>query len=304
MSVTESGTPKSGSKAKASDGAGEAESTPIARTPIWPDYFARLGQPDAANWQYEGLRRGHREGVARLLLARDRAPLVSLRGDDALLQSLIYRVTNEDTGRPRSAVDDCTHSGWAWPSPPSCRSPRWRSCRRTYATCATPTIPPLFEPFTFMGWANYNVMLVTMFTMHCYKQPKMGWSPAQALRHSSKVFWHDFFEQHLPEGHRVHPAVRGHQGRRGQGRHPPRRTSSSSPPRAAPARCCAPWSGTKTPGVPLQRPREGRGEPRDLHPRRNGCLDPRNLLRRGDRALRTDARSLPERQLPGHDPQR
>jgi hypothetical protein len=40
-----------------------------------------------------------------------------------------------------------------------------------------------------------------MFTMHSYKQYKMGWSPAHALRHSSKVFWHDFFEQNLPEGH-------------------------------------------------------------------------------------------------------
>ena len=30
------------------------ESKRISRTPIWPDYFARLGQPDAANWQYQG----------------------------------------------------------------------------------------------------------------------------------------------------------------------------------------------------------------------------------------------------------
>ena len=64
-------------------------------------------------------------------------------------------------------------------------------------------IPPLFQPFTFMGRSNYNVMLVTMLTMHSYKQHAMGWSPAHALRHSSKVFWHDFFEQHLPEGHRA-----------------------------------------------------------------------------------------------------
>ncbi len=36
--------------------------------------------------------------------------------------------------------------------------------------------------------------------MHSYKQQRMGWSPDHALKHSSKVFWHDFFQTHLPEG--------------------------------------------------------------------------------------------------------
>ena len=37
------------------NGGGQAQSSAgIERTPIWPDYFARLGQPDAANWQYQG----------------------------------------------------------------------------------------------------------------------------------------------------------------------------------------------------------------------------------------------------------
>ncbi len=60
--------------------------------------------------------------------------------------------------------------------------------------------PPLFRPFTFMGWANYNIMLDTMFTLHGYKQYKLGLEPAQALRHSSKMFWHKLFSEHLPEG--------------------------------------------------------------------------------------------------------
>jgi len=59
-------------------------------------------------------------------------------------------------------------------------------------------IPPLFTPFKFMGWANYNVMLITMFTLHGYKQYRMGWGPEQAIKHSSKIFWHDFFAENLP----------------------------------------------------------------------------------------------------------
>ena len=62
-------------------------------------------------------------------------------------------------------------------------------------------IPPLFQPFSSMGWANYIVMFFTMFTMHSYKQYRMGWSPDHALSHSSKVFWHDFFVKNLPPGH-------------------------------------------------------------------------------------------------------
>ncbi len=43
-------------------------------------------------------------------------------------------------------------------------------------------------------------MLVTMFTMHSCTVPN-GLEPRHALRHSCKVFWHDFYEQNLPEGH-------------------------------------------------------------------------------------------------------
>ena len=201
MSVTESGTGKSGSTSKASGGGGQGEATPITRTPIWPDYFARLGQPDAANWQYQG----YAADTARVWRAyyslMTEHPLVSYEGMSHFYKSLIYRVTNEETGDHAAPfMNLLTPLGMAITPFVSLAAvaimpPYLKRVRDT-------DIPPLFEPFTFMGWSNYNVMLVTMFTMHSYKQSKMGWSPAQALRHSSKVFWHDFFEQNLPEGHR------------------------------------------------------------------------------------------------------
>lgn len=174
----------------------------IGREPLWPDYFARLGQPDAANWQYEG----YPSDTARVWRAYYTLvaghPVVSYYGMRHFYQSLIYRVTNEDTGDHAAPfMAALTPTGMAMTPFVSLAAvavlpPYLRNVRKA-------EIPPLFEPFTFMGWANYNVMLVTMFTMHSYKQQKMGWSPAQALRHSSKVFWHDFFDQNLPEGH--HP---------------------------------------------------------------------------------------------------
>ncbi len=172
----------------------------ISHEPLWPDYFARLGQPDAASWQYEG----HLEDTARVWRAYYTLvaghPVVSFYGMRHFYQSLIYRVTNEDTGDHAAPfMAALTPAGMAMTPFVSLAAvavlpPYLRNVRKA-------EIPPLFEPFTFMGWANYNVMLVTMFTMHSYKQQKMGWSPAQALRHSSKVFWHDFFDKNLPDGH-------------------------------------------------------------------------------------------------------
>lgn len=173
----------------------------IEAEPIWPDYFARLGQPDAANWQYQG----YPADTVRvwrafysLMLGH---PYVSFVGMRHFYQSLVYRISNESTGshaEPLMAV--LTPAGmvmtpFASLAAVAVAPPFLRNVRKT-------EIPPLFQPFSFMGWANYNVMLVTMFTMHSYKQHRMGWSPAQALRHSSKVFWHDFFDKNLPPGHR------------------------------------------------------------------------------------------------------
>jgi hypothetical protein len=184
---------------RAADSADEALPA-ISRTPIWPDYFARLGQPDATNWQYQG----YWQDTARvwrayytLMLGH---PRVSFQGMRHFYKSLVYRISNEETGKhfeplmtvltPMGMVATPFLSLAAVATVP----PFLKRVQHT-------EIPPLFRPFSFMGWSNYNVMLVTMFTMHSYKQHTMGWSPAQALRHSSKVFWHDFFQSNLPEGH-------------------------------------------------------------------------------------------------------
>jgi hypothetical protein len=176
------------------------ENKRISRTPIWPDYFARLGQPDAANWQYQG----YWKDTARvwrayysLMLGH---PKVSFLGMRHFYQSLAYRISNEETGAHAAPfMTFVTPIGMALTPFASLAAvailpPYLRKVKNT-------EIPPLFRPFNFMGWSNYNVMLVTMFTMHSYKQQRMGWSPDHALKHSSKVFWHDFFETHLPEGH-------------------------------------------------------------------------------------------------------
>ena len=172
----------------------------IDREPIWPDYFARLGQPDAATWQYQG----YVTDTARVwrayytLMAEH--PEVAFQGMRHFYRSLAYRISDENTGKHISPfMTALTPLGMAVTPFASLAAvavvpPFLKRVMKT-------EIPPLFRPFNFMGWSNYNVMLVTMFTMHSYRQYEMGWSPAQALRHSSKVFWHDFFEQNLPEGH-------------------------------------------------------------------------------------------------------
>jgi len=183
------------------DGTGLTEHDTIDREPIWPDYFARLGQPDAANWQYQGYWRD----TARIWRAYYSLmighPRVSFQGMRHFYQSLAYRISNEETGKHASPfMTLLTPYGMAWTPFASLAAvaivpPYLKYVKKT-------EIPPLFRPFNLRGWANYNVMLVTMFTMHSYKQYTMGWSPDHALKHSSKVFWHDFFEENLPPGHR------------------------------------------------------------------------------------------------------
>ena len=182
------------------DAAATDDHVAIDRTPIWPDYFARLGQPDAANWQYQG----YWSDTARVWRAYYTLvaghPIVAYQGMRHFFQSLVYRISNEQTGRyaePLMSVFTPT----AMVATPYLSLAAVAIAPPFLERVQKTPIPPLFQPFTFMGWANYNVMLVTMFTMHSYKQHKMGWSPAHALRHSSKVFWHDFFEQNLPSGH-------------------------------------------------------------------------------------------------------
>jgi len=177
-----------------------AELHGIDREPIWPDYFARTGQPDAANWQYQG----YWSDTARvwrayytLMLGHPRVSFVGMRH---FYQSLVYRVSNEQTGSlAEPFMGLLTPMGMA--GTPFASLAAVATVPPFLKYIKKMEIPPLFRPFNFMGWSNYNVMLVTMFTMHSYKQHEMGWSPAHALRHSSKVFWHDFFEKNLPPGH-------------------------------------------------------------------------------------------------------
>ncbi|MFN8169589.1 MAG: sugar-transfer associated ATP-grasp domain-containing protein [Candidatus Nanopelagicales bacterium] len=172
----------------------------ISRTPIWPDYFARLGQPDAANWQYQGYWRDTARvwrAYYSLMLGH---PKVGFLGMRHFYQSLAYRISNEETGDHIAPfMTLVTPVGMAITPFASLLAvatvpPYLRKVKNT-------EIPPLFRPFNLRGWSNYNIMLVTMFTLHSYKQQQLGWSPDHALKHSSKVFWHDFFQTHLPEGH-------------------------------------------------------------------------------------------------------
>jgi hypothetical protein len=174
----------------------------ISRTPHWPDYFARLGQPDSANWQYQGYWKDTFTVWRAYYTLVIGHPIVTFHGMRHFFQSLIYRISNEHAGQiaypiiavltPIMMVFTPFISLLAVATAP----PYLQHVRKM-------EMPPLFRPFSFMGWANYNVMLVTMFTMHSYRQYQKGWHPSRALQHSSKIFWHDFFEEHLPEGHRA-----------------------------------------------------------------------------------------------------
>jgi len=176
------------------------ESAPeIEQQPIWPDYFARLGQPDAANWHYQGYWKDTLtcwRAYYSLMLFH---PIVSFLGLRHFCQSLVYRISTEKTGDRLSPVISILTPLLMLLGAPLCN---------LAVAIAVPVLtgilkiprPPLFRPFTFIGWANYNIMLATMFTLHGYKQFRLGLEPAQALRHSSKMFWHKLFTEGLPEG--------------------------------------------------------------------------------------------------------
>ncbi len=181
---------------------GEKKAKGITWTPHWPDYFARLGQPDSANWQYHGYWKDTFtiwRAYYTLVIGH---PIVAFHGMRHFFQSLIYRISNEHAGQIAKPIITVLTPIMMIFSPfislvaVATAPPYLRHVRRM-------EMPPLFQPFSFMGWANYNVMLITMFTMHSYRQYQKGWAPSKALQHSSKIFWHDFFEKHLPAGHRA-----------------------------------------------------------------------------------------------------
>ncbi len=168
--------------------------------PIWPEYFARLGQEDATTWHYQGYMadtiRVWRAFYGLMIFH----PCVSFIGMRQFFHSLVYRIFGEKVGKILSPLT-------------ALLTPIFMVFTPVLSLIAVAVAPPflrifvdelpsLFTPFKFMGWSNYNIMLATVFTLHGYKQAKSGLHPAIALKHSSKMFWNEFFHAHLPEGHR------------------------------------------------------------------------------------------------------
>jgi Sugar-transfer associated ATP-grasp len=179
----------------------EKPSEGITREPIWPDYFARLGQPDAASWQYQGYWKDTFNVWRAYYTLVFGHPIVTFHGMRRFYTSLVYRTGTENMGKIAKPLFFIL-------------TPFLMLLTPFVSLLAVAIAPPLmksigiefpamFTPFKFMGWANYNVMLVTMFTLHSYKQHKMDWDPSMAIKHSSKIFWNDFFTENLPEGHRA-----------------------------------------------------------------------------------------------------
>lgn len=181
--------------------AAKKPSVGISRKPVWPDYFARLGQPDAANWQYQGYWRDTLRVWRAYYGLVFFHPIVTFHGMRRFYTSLVYRTGTDTMGKLAKPIFFIL-------------TPFLMLLTPFVSMLAVAVAPPLmksigiefpamFTPFKFMGWANYNVMLVTMFTLHSYKQYKMDWDPSMAIKHSSKIFWNDFFSENLPEGHRA-----------------------------------------------------------------------------------------------------
>ena len=172
----------------------------IKHKPLWPEYFARLGQEDSTTWHYRGYWKDTVNvwrAFYSLMLGH---PIISFIGLRHFFQSLVYRISNEKSGKLLLPVVTLLTPLLMLFAP----------FVSLLAVAIAPAflkyvlgrlVPPLFAQFSFMGWANYNVMLMTMFTLHGYKQHREGLPPSVALKHSSKLFWHDFFDEYLPDGH-------------------------------------------------------------------------------------------------------
>jgi hypothetical protein len=169
----------------------------VRHQPIWNDYFARTGQSDSTTWQYHG----YWSDTARVWFAyysfAFRHPIMAFIGCRQFFQNLIYRVFGATIG------DRCA-------LPISLLTPLLAIFApiiglMAVAIAKIPKLrrltPPLFQPFTLMGWSNYCTMLFLIFIWHGYRQKKANLHPLQCLKHSSKLFWNEFFSQHLPQHH-------------------------------------------------------------------------------------------------------
>lgn len=188
----------------------------ITTKAIWPDYFARLGQSDAANWQYQGYWRDTVNVWRAYYSLLIRHPVIFFFGLRHVFRSGMYRISDEHQGKRWAAIMSALTPLLMLFTPfislvTVAIAPRYLKFVKKIP------MPPMLQPFKFMGLANYNVMFATMFTLHGYLQYRAGMDPNLALRHSSKFFWRDIFDKHLPEGHHtteelgvvVHGQVRG-----------------------------------------------------------------------------------------------
>jgi hypothetical protein len=164
--------------------------------PVWPDYFARTGQPDAITWQYKG----HRDDTVRIWKAFYMFvfghPIVACRGMQQFLQSLGYRIFGEITGDRLALIATVAAPAVVFFAPfavlPAVGIAMIPILKRK--------VPPLFQPFSYTGWCNYCIMLALVFIWHGFKQQQMKIHPMSAIRHSSKIFWQKFFAANLKNG--------------------------------------------------------------------------------------------------------
>jgi len=157
-------------------------SRPISRKPVWPDYFARLGQPDAANWQYQGYWRDTLRVWRAYYGLVFLHPIVTFHGMRRFYTSLVYRTGTDTMGKVATPIFYVLTPFMMLLTP--FVSMLAVAIAPPFMKAIGIEFPAMFSPFKFMGWANYNVMLVTMFTLHSYKQHRLDWDPSMAIKHS------------------------------------------------------------------------------------------------------------------------
>ena len=164
--------------------------------PLWPDYFARLGQPDATSWHYHGYWSDCRnvwQAYYGFMLGH---PWIAFLGLRQFFRSLSYRLFGETAGDRSGLVVTSLTPALVLLTPVLALI---AVCIASIPACKK-RLPPLFQPFTIMGWTNYCIMLALVFTLHGYRQQRSHTHPALPMRHSSKLFWNEFFTAELPAG--------------------------------------------------------------------------------------------------------
>jgi hypothetical protein len=165
------------------------------RNPLWPDYFARRGQPDATSWHYRGYWSDCRNVWHAYYAFMLGHPWIAFLGLRQFFQTLVYRLFGETVGDRSSLVVTLLTPVLVLLTPVLALL---GVCIASIPACKR-LVPPLFQPFTVMGWTNYCIMLALVFTLHGYRQQRCRMHPALPMRHSSKLFWNEFFTAELPE---------------------------------------------------------------------------------------------------------